>query len=213
MKKILVSLFVFTTAMTALVMTIGAARAATGQVLVNTWACTIGDDDCTPGDIDEGWSHNEFISLSRCCKNPAPPSGLLQGGAAFKVGPPAHGGTANPGDTGVMTQTIVMSNTGVSPSDYYTVNFSSLIVCVGCDFLVADLYGLDEESEWEYVGRVMDYLPGQTSCGPGFWPRYCGDTLVVPHFDEYLFELSMQYTYGPLGVKATGLELLFEPVD
>ncbi len=188
----------------------GAQTPAPVQVLINTWALGVNEAVGCPGDINGGWQHNAEISLSRCYKNPAPPDGQQQGGAAFKCGP--VNGQCAPGTIGQSWQDFNAQDRGVPLAGAYEVSFTSYIVCVGCDYLRADLLGSNDGQNWSYLDTVLDFLPGSDPCGPGIWSKYCGSAVMVPHYDQYRLLIESSYSQQ-LGVKWTGLELWFTPQE
>ena len=172
------------------------ARAEPNNILINTWALGIDNATGCPGDISSGWTHSPTVSLSRCPKNPAP-TAPTDDGAAFKNGPVSGGGV--PGVETTSSQTFALSF-----AESHTLTFSALIVCVRCDYLIAELYG-----DGLYLGQLLNYTEGMQACGSWNWQRYCGDPLTVAHYDSYEIVIRTRWTQSnSLGVKWTGLELL-----
>ena len=120
--------------------------------LQNTWALGIDNASGCPGDIDDGWTHSATVSLSRCPKNPSPTQ-TSGNGAAFKNGPVNGGGQAGVETTS--TQTFVLPF-----AESHELTFSALIVCVRCDYLIAEIYG-----DGQYLGDLLNYTEGMQSCG------------------------------------------------
>lgn len=164
--------------------------------LQNVWALGIDNASGCPGDINSGWAHSPTVSLSRCPKNPSP-YGLGQPGAAFKNGPVNGGGQSGVETTSGQIFTLPYA-------DSHELSFSALIICVRCDYLTVDLYG-----NGQYLGELLNYAPGMQSCGVWDWQRYCGEPLVVTHYDSYEIVIRTRWTQSnSLGVKWAGLELL-----
>ena len=173
----------FALAVTLLLVWDPLAQSAPVNVIVNQWALGIDDATGCPGDINEGWQHNQEMSLSRCYKNPAPPDGTGQGGAAFKCGPTQ--GQCSVNTLGESWQDFNAQDRGVAASSTYTVTYSHLQVCVGCTFVKAELLGSDDNGQtWATLGTLLGYLPDDTPCSTAtYWPTFCGGPLVVPHYD------------------------------
>ena len=208
MKRHILVLLTFVLLALALVDSTGAA--APVQVIVNQWALGINEATGCPGDIDGGWQHNSEMSLSRCYKNPSPPSGSDQGGAAFKCGP--VNGQCEIGALGESWQDFNAQSRGVAASSTYTVTYSHLQVCVGCTFVKAELLGsADGGQTWDALGTLLDFTPDTAACDTTtFWPTYCGPELVVPHYDLYRLYVTGSYAQQ-LGYKFTGVQLLMSP--
>lgn len=172
------------------------ATAVPANLLTNTYALGIDNAAGCPGDIDEGWTHSATVSLSRCPKNPAP-TAPDDDGAAFKNGPVSGGGQAGVETTSSQTFALPFAES-------HELTFSALIVCVRCDYLIAELYG-----DGQYLGELLNYTEGAASCGAWGWQRYCGQPLTVAHYDSYELVIRTLWTRSnSLGVKWTGLELV-----
>lgn len=180
----------------AVILTVSAAEPV--QVLENTWALGIDESTGCPGDIDSAWAHSENVSLSRCPKNPAPPG--QTDGAAFKNGP-----VNGFGQVGVETWSAQTFTLPVAES--YTFDFSTLIICVRCDYVRADLY-----ADGNYVGDLLDFPNISSVCDTSEkWPRFCGNRLTVPYASEYTLLITSMFSQSDsLGAKWTGLELWAE---
>lgn len=168
--------------------------------LQNTWALGIDNVTGCPGDINSGWVHSETVSLSRCYKNPSPDA--PNGGAAFKNGP--KNGLGQAGIETTSSQTFILPYS----ADGHELTFSALIICVRCDYLIAELYG-----DGQYLGELLHYTEGIASCGEWGWQRYCGEPLTIPQANEYEIVIRSLWTESnSLGVKWTGLELTDMPL-
>lgn len=194
-KRLATILFVFT----AVCLMITMQANAENYGLQNLWALGIDNATGCPGDISDGWTHSETVSLSRCPKNPSPDG--ISPGAAFKNGP-----VSGSGQSGVETTS---SQAFTLPYDEsHKLTFSALIVCVRCDYLVAELF-----ADGAYVGELLNYTPGMESCGSWGWQRYCGEPLTVGHANEYEIVIRTLWTQSnSLGVKWTGMELTDTPL-
>ena len=189
--------------------------AVTGQaaepvnVIVNGWALGIDNATGCPGDINSGWQHNSEMSLSRCSKNPAPPDGTTQGGAAFKCGPVQ--GQCAPNVLGESWQDFSLEDRGVAVATAYTVTYQHLQVCVGCNFIRVDLLGSVDGQTWQDLGRLINH-PGTAGCDTStYWLTYCGELANVPYMPFYRLYVTGMYSQQ-LGYKFTGVELYFAPV-
>lgn len=186
---------------------------ATGPVNVirNAWA--LGDDnaDGCPGNINDSWNHNAQMSLSRCDKNPAPPDGLTRGGSAFKCGPTQGNCAAN--TLGESWQEFNPQERGVPYADEYEVSYSHLQVCVGCTFVHVELYGSADAQNWTDLATLLHFEPNQLApCSTStYWATYCGNAVIVPHYDHYKLVVSGMY-HQQSGYKFTGVKLMFDPV-
>jgi hypothetical protein len=180
------------------------------NVIVNQWALGIDNATGCPGDINSGWNHNAEMSLSRCSKNPAPPDGTGQGGAAFKCGPTQ--GQCSVNTLGESWQDFNPQDRGVVASSTYTVTYSHLQVCVGCTFVRVELLGsTDSGQTWVNLGTLLDYLPDDPPCSPAaIWEKHCGGPLLVNHYDLYRLYVTGMY-HQQSGYKFTGVNLSFEP--
>lgn len=190
-----------------------AVSASPTNVIRNAWA--LGDDNAggCPGNINDSWNHNQEMSLSRCSKNPAPPLGLTQGGAAFKCGPTM--GQCSPNTLGESWQDFNAQERGVPLASSYSVSFKSLIICVGCTFVKAELLGSSDGGQtWINLGTLLNFIPKQSvPCNTlTFWDTYCGNTIVVPHYELYRLYVSGMYKQQS-GYKFTGVDLSFEPYE
>lgn len=182
------------------------------NVIRNAWALGNDNADGCPGNITNSWGHNAEMSLSRCSKNPAPPDGTTQGGAAFKCGP--VNGQCDPNTLGESWQDFNAQDRGVMASSTYTVTYSHLQVCVGCTFVRVELLGSDDSGQtWDSLGTLLDFEPDDPSCSTAtFWPTYCGGPLVVNHYDLYRLYITGMY-HQQSGYKFTGVNLSFEPAS
>ena len=183
------------------------ARAESVELLVNRWALGVDNQPGCPGNLN-GWQFNEYISLSRCYKNPAPPTGQTNGGAAFKNGPVSGNGGA--GEVAAIWQDIEVAARGLSPADEYEMTFQTLFVSVGGQYAHFDLYGSEDGIDYEFITRLVDW-PNDSSCGQAYWAVYCGSA-VVPHYPYYRLQVDSVFTQQ-LGLKWTGLSLVAEPVE
>lgn len=167
--------------------------------LRNVWAKGVDDTNC-PGDITSEWTHSPTVSLSRCPKNPAPDGG---DGAAFKNGPVS--GLGQSGVETTSTQTFTLPE-----AEVHQLAFSTLAVCVRCDYIVAELYG-----DGVLLGTLLE-IDGSGAGGVDTtegWPRYTGPILAVPHLPEYQLVIrSLWTTSNSLGAKWTGLRLEDDPI-
>lgn len=183
------------------------ARAEPVELLLNRWALGVDDLPGCPGSLN-GWQFNQYVSLSRCYKNPAPPAGQTQGGAAFKNGPVSGGGA--PGEVATIWQDIDAAARGLPVAAEYQMTFQTLFVSVGGQYAHFDLYGSQNGTDYEFITRLVDW-PAHTPCGQAYWAVYCG-TAVVPYYPYYRLQVDSVFTQQ-LGLKWTGLSLLAEPVE
>lgn len=184
------------------VFVVGSVDADENNIILNAWAQGMYEEDGCPGNIHDGWTHSETVTLSRCPKNPAPSGDPNDDGSAFKNGPVNGLGT-------IGVETSSTQSFSLPESDGYTFNFSSLVICVRCDYLEVDLYGDDV-----YLGSLLSFHNGSESCDNSEkWPRYCGDDLSVGYYETYTIDIRSMYTASDaLGVKWTGLELYGNPI-
>ncbi len=182
------------------------AQAEPMELLVNRWALGIDDLGC-PGSLD-GWQMNQYVSLSRCYKNPTPPDGQTNGGAAFKNGPVSGSGIA--GEVATIWQDIEMAARGVPVAAEYQITFQTLFLSVGGQYAHFDLYGSQNGTDYELLTNLVDW-PNDTPCQQAYWDVYCG-TAVVPYYPYYRLQVDSVFIQQ-LGLKWTGLSLLAEPVN
>lgn len=183
------------------------ARAEPVELLVNRWALGVDNQPGCPGSLN-GWQFNQYISLSRCYKNPAPPAGQTNGGAAFKNGPVSGSGGA--GQVATIWQDINAAARGLSPADEYQMTFQTLFVSVGGQYAHFDLYGSENGTDYEFITRLVDW-PNDSSCGQAYWAVYCGSA-VVSYYPYYRLQVDSVFTQQ-IGLKWTGLSLVAEPVE
>lgn len=183
------------------------------DVVKNAWALGTDNAKGCPGNITDDWQHNGEMSLSRCSKNPAPPTGAACGGAAFKCGPTQ--GQCSVNTLGESWQDFNAQERGVPLASEYAVSYSHLMICVGCTFVKVELLGSDSNgATWDNLGTLLHFIPGQTApCDTAtLWDTYCGSLSSVPHYDLYRLYITGKY-HQQSGYKFTGVSLLFEPVE
>jgi len=183
------------------------ALATEGEALVNRWACGL-DDNCTTGGIDDGWTHNQYVSEQTCCKAPNPADPTIQGGQAFKNGPKNGAGQA--GYWSVSQQVFALEDRGIAAADTYTVAFQTMIISQADDAtLIADLY--TDSGVVNVLTHHRGDTPTDTSPYGGF-DLYAGAPVQVEYSTTYTLEIRTIYTgtVSTLGIKWTGLSLWFE---
>ncbi len=194
-------------ALTVFIAAVQPARAEPVELLVNRWALGIDDLPGCPGNLN-GWQFNQYITLSRCYKNPAPPDGQTRGGAAFKNGPVSGNGV--PGEVATIWQDIEVAARGLPIAAEYQMTFQTLFISVGGQYAHFDLYGSQDATDYELITRLVDW-PVDTPCAQAYWAVYCG-TAVVPYYPYYRLQVDSVFTQQ-LGLKWTGLSLSAEPIE
>jgi hypothetical protein len=183
------------------------ALATEGEALVNRWACGL-DDNCTEGGINDGWTHNEFVSEQTCCKAPNPADPTVQGGQAFKNGPVNGNGQA--GYWSVSQQVFSLEDRGIAAADTYTMTFEAMIISQADDAtLIADLH--TDSGVVNVLTHHRGDTPTDTSPYGGF-DLFTGAPVQVEYSTTYTLEIRTIYTgtVSTLGIKWTGLSLWAE---